>query len=86
MATIIYPSGEEKQIKPQKGTFTLKELQEFVEGFIEQIHLPGQRTMFVNEEGKLLNLPFNEKASQIYGHMNDFIVGNAVICSSDELE
>lgn len=56
-----------------------------VGGWIESVFMGGQATAFVNEEGKLLDLPFNRKATTLWSEMNpvillnDFIVGNMVV-------
>lgn len=46
---------------------TLKEMQEFVGGYIELVHLRDGRQMIVNEEGRIHNLPLNPEASALYG-------------------
>lgn len=56
---------------------TLKSLQHQVEGNIECVTLaPGHVEMIVNEEGWLLNLPFNELASVLSERQ---IVGTVLI-------
>ena len=58
---------------------TLKALQEAVGGYIEVVHpegLPPHFCMVVNEEGRLLGLPINTRASLLFG---EAIVGDAVI-------
>lgn len=46
------------------------------------------KSMYVNEEGKLNGLPYNEKATQILRQQgripNDYIVGDVVILSNEE--
>lgn len=55
----------------------LESLQQQVGGYIECVTLiPGELEMIVNEEGWLLDLPFNELASVISRHQ---IVGTAII-------
>lgn len=55
----------------------LESLQRQVGGYIECVTLaPGHVEMIVNEEGWLLDLPFNELASVISRHQ---IVGTAII-------
>lgn len=48
------------------------------------------KSMYVNEEGKLNGLPYNEKATQILRHQgripNDHIVGDVIILSNEEEE
>jgi len=90
MATIFKTDGTVTEIKPKKRIFSLEELQSVVEGHIEFIGLRKGRSMFINEEGKLERLPYNEKATQIFqmelGITDDFIVGNAIICEKGEVE
>lgn len=59
-----------------------------VGGYIEHITLHGVfegYSLYINEEGKLNNLPFNDIATaiweRVYGR-TDIIVGNAVLVSS----
>jgi hypothetical protein len=66
MAIVLYPNGETKEVQPRNGTdFQLDELQSFVEGHIEIVPLPDGRIMVINEEGRLLDLPRNEQATQL---------------------
>ena len=65
--------------------FKLQELQKLVGGYIEIIHLDDERIMVVNEEGKLIGLPTNEKATMMlerFGIVN-YIVGDVVVCRSE---
>lgn len=85
MAKIIKSNGQEIEVKPKDGvSFTLEELQEAVEGYIEIIHLDQYNVMVVNEEGKLYRLPKNEKASRL-AH-GEIIVGNVLVCTGEEIE
>lgn len=87
IARVIYPDGEIK-VTPRNGKkFTLDELQAYVGGLIERVELPrgnGHSTAWVNEEGKLIGLAYNEKATRIYGRApDDVIVGPMVIVSTE---
>lgn len=58
---------------------TLKEMQEFVGGYIEPIRVKVNGysyTIVVNEEGLLMNLPINEYDSRVAGFM---LVGNVIL-------
>ena len=77
-----------KEVAPANGIyFTLEELQGYVGGRIEILHLEADdledRLLVVHEEGKLISLPFNLPAILIwimyYGE-TDFVSGDAVIC------
>ena len=60
MAQIIRTDGTRREICPANGTdFTLEEMQSIVGGYIEQVELDEETTMVVNEEGKLMMLPFS---------------------------
>lgn len=75
-----------EEVKPENGTdFKLKELQEFVGGYIEVVPLGNGKIMVVNEEGRLLNLPPNWAVTTRYG-LSDLIVGNALVCEDGEVK
>jgi len=88
MARIIYIDGREEEIQDP----LLENMQEIVGGYIEDIRLPNGKVMIVNEEGLLLRLDINKKATdyllQFKGDMRYFpkIVGNVVILNNDEAE
>ena len=83
-AVLVCPDGDFKEVKPAKGKqFKLEELQEMVEGYIEILPCNDGTMMVVNEEDRLKGLPINEIASSWIGYP---IVGNAVICTSGEIE
>ena len=52
MAVLILSSGKTRPVKPKKGvSFSLKELQGYVGGYIETIKFRDGRILVVNEEG-----------------------------------
>lgn len=84
---VICADGTERTIHPgQGGKFSLSELQAAVGGLIEIVPMKrgnGHATMYVNEEGKLLHLPPNARATELtdlpsYG---DWVCGSALIVS-----
>lgn len=86
----LYKTNEEViEVSPKNNRdFTLEELQNFVEGDIEIINLTTKKILIVNEEGKINKLPFNELATELwekYYGRTDYIVGNALLCNSDEV-
>ena len=87
MATLIKSSGEEINVFPNNKTdFQLDELQKFVGGLIEIIKTKDGKTIVINEECKINDLPINQKASQLYQYNKfDFIVGDVLICQSNEI-
>jgi hypothetical protein len=83
---LITPSGEISAINPEGKTWSLKELQAHVGGYIEVYPLPQkrgepQRFLVLNEEGLLHGLPKNWMVSAIFGKSAN-IVGTVVVCPS----
>lgn len=75
----------------------LKQLQEMVGGYIQLLRIifnGKECQMIINEEGKLINLPFNEQATKILqasapkiGYFpNDYVAGTAVILEGITLD
>lgn len=63
-AELYTTTGDIRLVKPSDGKhFTYDELSQFVKGRVEIVPLPSGRVIAVNEEGKLINLEVNEKAS-----------------------
>ena len=66
---------------------TLKEMQDAVGGYIEIVYDDGDMQIVCNEEGKLMDLPENEKATDIWWDKLDaqgkstldYLVGNVLI-------
>ena len=90
MAEIIKTDGTRQEVRPANGAhFTLEEMQTIVEGYVEQVWLDENTTMFLNEEGKLEGLPFNIEATKVFlSHhpgTNDFIVGNVLVCNNNQI-
>lgn len=90
MATHYKTTGEQTEVQPQNGVhFSLKELQGYVGGWVEMIHLQGGKTMWMDEEGKLKGLPMNLKANILAVESSidprDTIVGDVLVCSSNEV-
>src|SRR4051812_47856736 len=90
MAKLIRADGSQEDRTPANGLyFTLEELQGFVGGLIEMIDL-GEGMMVLNEEGKLISLPFNPKATRIARSMlfaNDpGIFGDVLVMSMKEAD
>lgn len=65
MDRIIKADGTIMAIRPQNGTdYQLGELKDIVQGFIEIVSdRNGKEIMVLNEEGKLMGLPFNRTAT-----------------------
>ena len=87
MATLVKTNGEEITVLPKNKTdFKLDELQNYVGGIIEIVRTKDNKMMVINEEGKINELPMNEKATDLYIHSDfDFIVGDVLICDENEI-
>ncbi|BCR35188.1 DUF3846 domain-containing protein [Mariniplasma anaerobium] len=74
---IITPDYKVEIVKAKDECFSLKELQEYVNGYIE-LYPTNNKTyhIIVNEEGLLMRLPLNQLSSKLYGI---HAVGNVVI-------
>jgi hypothetical protein len=79
MAKVIQVDGTTYEIEKT----SLEVLQMAVGGYIEALNLGKGLYLVVNEEGLMQNLPLNPKASKVWGRGP--IVGNAVICTKNEL-
>lgn len=98
MAKIIKTTGEVIEVSPKNGkTFELEELQAVVEHkvgdvsfhYIEIVYLRDGRLMVVNEEGKLIGAPVNNKATDIFIEsfgVFDIVCGNVLVCDDNEIE
>jgi len=87
MATLISVDGKTQFVEPKnKGVFDLEELQAFVGGRIEFVTLDETRSLCVNEEGKLLDLPLNQLATAFASPYlrNDYIAGPALVLDRKE--
>ncbi len=85
MATIIKADGTEETLTLEKTT-SLKTLQDAVGGYIELLHTKDGKYMLCNEDGKSMNLPPNEKATEMWVGQNEIILGDVVICDKIELD
>jgi len=86
MATQIKTTGEITEVVPANGsTWSLKELQDFVGGYIEIVRLPASfgQVMVVNEEGLLYGLAENPIASL---EAKRRIVGDVIVCDGKEID
>lgn len=79
MATLIKSDGTEI---PNVDISALKHQQDMVGGYIEYVYFPTNRVAIVNEEGRLIGLPYNEVASIVAGCL---LVGDVIIVDTNEL-
>jgi len=66
--------------------YKLDELQEIVGGYIQIVSASDGRIIVLNEEGKLIGLPINPIATQLFFPGQDVIVGNVLICQSNMID
>jgi hypothetical protein len=94
LSAVFIPSSGDfpKEVNLLETTDGFRELQKLVGGYVQVIALRGQFAgyeLWLNEEGKLMNLPFNTVATLIweecYGR-TDVVVGNAVITRISDAE
>ena len=87
MAEIIKTDGTRTATTPANGEyFTLEEMQTAVGGMVEIIELDDKQSMILNEEGKLLDLTYNEVVDEIfhrYFNTLDYIVGDVLLCENE---
>lgn len=97
MGQIIKTNGEVIEVSPKNGTdFQLDELKEVVKGWVEVLYLckPNEdatkkQIMCVNEDGKLKHLDKNSRATILFIEstgIDDFIVGDVLVCDYNEVQ
>lgn len=89
LSTVIFSDGATKNVEPSNGTdFSFEELRGFVGGYIEIVRLSKSQVMVVNEEGKIYNLPQNEKATMLVNiaGVRDVVVGNVLVCDINKIK
>ena len=88
---IIKTDGTTVNYSPKAGAYyELEELNQIVGGCIQIISLHDGRIMVINDDGKLLELPYNWEATAIAQEQgaifgNDFIVGDVLICMEEDI-
>ena len=85
-----------KIIADSKDEPDLKAAQEFVGGYVEGITFPNGDYLIINEEGKLIGLPYNPEASALWKATfdndnyitgrKDFVVGPAIYIKKHALK
>ena len=93
--TLSIDANEFLVIDNKKNEPQYKAVSDFVGGMVEVVQFPNGDLLLLNEEGKLMGLPVNEKASKLwsetftkdkyaFGH-DDFVVGPAILIKKDAL-
>ena len=87
---------ELKIIKDSKDEPTLKSAQKFVGGMVQGIEFPNGDYMIMNEEGKLMGLEVNEKATKLWRRTftqdkylfgyDDWVAGPAILIKKKALK
>jgi hypothetical protein len=83
MATLYRTKSGPITVNPEDGTFHCEELQTYVGGYFECVHLPNNQILICNEEGILLNLPVN---MPVFSQFGISIRGNALLIEASELQ
>jgi len=94
--TLSTDANEFVIIDDVKNEPTLKSAQDFVGGYVEGITFPNGDYLIINEEGKLMNLPLNSKATALWRATfdndnyitgrDDFVVGPAILIKKAALK
>lgn len=88
-ALVIRTTGEVETVEFTEST-ALATLQEGVGGWVQAIDLSDTLTLWVNEEGKLANLPHNLFGQVLwndrFGYYTDYIVGDIVLTGGTDAE
>ena len=84
MTTIdVVTIGVDMSLTPEKIDRGCNALQERVGGWIEAVSSDdGQVTLWMNEEGKLMNLPVNELATTLWHLLSPGMAGVDVLCGA----
>ena len=87
--------AEFKVITDKKDEPDYKAVSKFVGGMVEVVQFPNGDLLLLNEEGKLMGLPLNEKASKLWSETfdndnyitgrDDFVVGPAILIKKQAL-
>lgn len=89
MAKLYKTNGEVIEIEPANGKkFTLKDAQQYVDGYVELVDLKHREILICNEEAILLNMPYNRKATEVlaenYGQNCQGLYGDIIHCLKKE--
>ena len=84
MAYLITPRGNKEKVTPKDGVaFSIQELQDYVDGYIDVLPL-GDKYIIFDVDGPEKDKLYNKIATELaYEHNPEwrrFISGNAVVC------
>ena len=84
MAYLITPRGNKEKVTPKDGVaFSITELQDYVDGYIDVLPIGGNYLVFDvdgPEKDKLYNKIATEMAYEHHPEWERYISGNAVVC------
>ena len=96
MTQVNTQAVEFKIITDKKDEPKYPEVKEFVGGMVEAVTFPNGDLLLLNEEGKLMGLPLNEKASKLWSETfdndnyitgrKDYVVGPAILIKAKALD
>tara|TARA_R110001592_G_C12670860_1_gene703546 strand:+ start:216 stop:485 length:270 start_codon:yes stop_codon:yes gene_type:complete len=84
MNKLVTESDERPKCYFSDGSLPLQEIQKKVGGYIRIVTLSDNRKMAVNDDGLLMNLPYNKEATELAQPSmspDDYIVGDVVVFS-----
>lgn len=89
MAKLYKTTGEVIEIQPANGKkFTLEEVQQYVDGYVERVELKHREVLLCNEEAIVYNMPYNRKATEVlaenYGQGCQGLYGDIIHCLKKE--
>ena len=95
MTQVNTQAVEFKIITDKKDEPKYPEVKEIVGGMVEAVTFPNGDLLLLNEEGKLMGLPLNEKASKLWKDTfdndnyitgrKDYVVGSAILIKKQAL-
>ena len=95
MTQVNTATAEFKIITDKKDEPDYKAVSKFVGGMVETVTFPNGDLLLLNEEGKLMGLPLNEKASKLWKDTfdndnyitgrKDYVVGPAILIKKQAL-
>ena len=96
MTQVNTATAEFKIITDKKDEPDYKAVSKFVGGMVEVVSMPNGDLLLLNEEGKLMGLPVNDKASKLWKDTfdndnyitgrKDFVVGPAILIRAEALD
>ena len=96
MTQVNTQTAEFKIITDKKDEPDYKAVSKFVGGMVEVVSMPNGDLLLLNEEGKLMGLPVNDKASKLWKDTfdndnyitgrKDFVVGPAILIRAKALD